>query len=169
MPRILRPAALRLLPAITLALLAAPGCAADVEQPYDAQDPGAFEVGTGERAFSELAPDATVPITAGGQGGYHIWVSVRCGTCGPDLAITYGVEDADTGDPITQPGLQTWATLQEQDGWREITGLTAFLSGFDASPYQGRRALFFARAAADDGTPLEAAAEATLSGIDDPL
>lgn len=178
MAQLALPRATRFLPALVLplaalaTLLGAAGCTSEVDEvgepaaPYVPVEPDAFEVGTGAGAFQELSPGATVPIIEGGQGGYHIWISVRCGTCGPALTLDYGVDDAETGAPISRIGLQEWEKLLERDGWRQAVGLTAFLDTSDPSALVGRRARLWVTAPAADGSTLRAEAEANISGIE---
>ncbi|AKT40519.1 hypothetical protein [Chondromyces crocatus] len=150
------------------------GCAADAadaggalggdEGPRNVED---FEVGSGDRAFEALERDATIAIIAGPQGGYHIWLSVRCTACGPELLLTYGVEDAESGAPMTSAqGLQAWTVLLDAGSFREASGIVAYLASRDVEAYVGRRARLWARSFTDDGTPLEDEAEATIRGIE---
>lgn len=150
-------------------LLGATGCTSQVDEPaapYEPVEPDGFEIGTGAGAFQELSAGATVPIIEGGQGGYHIWISARCGTCGPEITLSYGVDDAETGALISRTGLQEWERLEERDGWRQVVGLTAFLDTFDPTALEGRRARLWVTAPASDGSTLRAEAEVTISGID---
>lgn len=172
MAQLALPGAIRRLLALVLplaTLLGAAGCTSEVDEapaPYEPLEPDAFEVGTGAGAFQELPPGATVPIIEGNQGGYHIWISVRCGTCGPELILDYGVDDAETGALISRLGLREWEKLEERDGWRQATGLTAFVDTSDPSALVGRRARLWITAPAADGSTLRAEAEVTLSGIE---
>ena len=105
----------------------------------------------------------TPTTTAGGQGGYHIWISIRCGTCGPEVIASYGVDDAETGELLTFQGLQEWKRLEENGGWREAVGMIGFLTDNDPSVYEGRRVRLWASAGVQGSgdPPLEAEAEAT--------
>lgn len=172
MAKLALPPVIRRLPALVLplaTLLGAAGCTSEVDEapaPYEPLEPDAFEVGTGAGAFQELSPGATVPIIEGAQGGYHIWLSVRCGTCGPELVLDYGVDDLETGALISRLGLQEWEKLAERDGWRQAVGLTAFLDTADPSALVGHRVRLWVTAPAADGSTLRAEAEATISGIE---
>lgn len=43
------------------------------------------ELGTGERSFEALAEGDVLPLTAGSQGGHHVWVSLRVRDAEPGL------------------------------------------------------------------------------------
>ncbi|WP_044247492.1 hypothetical protein [Chondromyces apiculatus] len=134
---------------------------------FEPADPGAFEVGSGEDDFEPVQPGAPLAIIGGRQGGYHIWISVRCGSCGPEMVLTYGVEDLDTGEALTpQGGIQSFEVLDEVNGWRLAAGLTAFLNTTDAHAHVGHRVRLWATGFMDDGSPLEAEVEAVISGVD---
>jgi hypothetical protein len=158
---------------VLIALLGG-GCSGDSEAqaegdaPYAPVDPDGFEVGGGSSSFRALGPDAMVTVVAGSQGGYHIWLSIRCGGCGPDVIITYGVDDASTGELLTYEGLREWMRLEEKDGWRQAVGLIGVLSAGDPSIHVGREVRLWASVDEEksDAPPLEGAAEATVSGIE---
>jgi hypothetical protein len=55
--------------------------------------PQRVELGTGESEFEPLVDGQVVPLIAGSQGGYHVWVSVRAGGFrGPRLRMTITTE-----------------------------------------------------------------------------
>jgi hypothetical protein len=160
-----------LLAAALLALLGVAGCGDDPGAPADPgappppTGPDTLEVGSGVSSFQVLGDGATVSLNYGAQGGYHIWLSVRCRACGPEVIVSYGVDEASTGELLTFQDLQMWTRLEEQDGWREAVGLTAFLNGNDPSTYTGRRVALWATVAVEGSgdAPLEGAAEAIVS------
>ena len=166
------PATLRFLGALALALTAACSSVEEVSSGADdfgAIDPEAFEVGSGTDDFHPIAPGDPLFITGGPQGGYHVWLSVRCGACGPDVLLTYGIEDLDTGEPMTRrDGLQSYHRVEEVDGWRQVTGLTAYLSTQDPEAHVGHRVRLWATSFLDDGSPLEAETEAEIVGVEYP-
>jgi hypothetical protein len=148
------------------ALLGAAGCG-DASGAAAPVDPDGFEVGSGETAFEALGPGATVEIIEGSQGGYHIWISIRCGSCGPEVIASYGIDDAETGELLTFQGLQEWVRLEENDGWREAVGMIGFLTTGDPDRYVGHPVRIWASVETQGGSepPLEGDGEATVSGV----
>jgi hypothetical protein len=148
------------------ALLFTAGCGDHVVDPGDPGDAKTVEVGSGSGAFQELGPGAVVTLVAGGQGGYHVWISVRCSGCAQSGTVSYGIEDADTGELLSFDGLQQGLDMQEDGPYLEQLGMTGFLSGYDPSMYDGLRVRLFATIQGDDGRTFDAEAEATISGTE---
>jgi MYXO-CTERM domain-containing protein len=131
--------------------------------------PTFFEVGSGSTSFQALGPGAAVDIATGGQGGYHIWLSVRCGACIPEGILSYGVDDTSSGELLTFDGLQRWVRLKElEDGVRQEVGLLAFLNDGDPSVYMGRSVRLWASLSKEGShdPPLEGESRATVSHTD---
>jgi hypothetical protein len=125
----------------------------------------ALEVGTGTGAFEALGPDTRVAINYGPQGGQHIWFAARCHGAGSPATITYSIEDEEGG--IVSAEQQTVVPSDpQQDGWRAVTGLTAFLN-IDPDTVMDRKVVFKAHLEDDYGTSLDAPGEATVSQGDD--
>ncbi|WP_437740427.1 hypothetical protein WME73_33470 [Sorangium sp. So ce302] len=102
----------------------------------------------------------------GGQGGYRIWLSVRSGVCAPEGILSYGVDDASSGELLTFYGLQRWVRLREvEDGVRQEVGLSAFLNDGDPSLYLGRAVRLWATLSREGSRepPLEGEARAMVS------
>lgn len=59
---------------------------------------GAFAIGTGEKCFETLHDGDTVPLMAGPQGGYHLWVAAACADCGGSPVLAWGAKDPATGE-----------------------------------------------------------------------
>lgn len=121
----------------------------------------ALEVGTGTDAFQALGPDARVAINYGPQGGQHIWFAARCHGAGSPATITYSIEDEQGGIVSTQQQTVVPSDPQ-QDGWRAVTGLTAFLN-IDPGTVMDKKVVFKAHLEDDYGTSLDAPGEATVS------
>ena len=160
------------------ALLAVAGCGSSVESASTGDPPSVepvepsvepaegIEVGGGSASFQELGAGATVPLVAGGQGGYHLWLSVRCSRCGPTVTLSFGIEDAETGELLSVDGLQAVAEMQEHGAFREVVGLTGFLQGYDPTMYLERRVRLWATITDASGEAHDAEAEATISGTE---
>lgn len=121
----------------------------------------ALEVGTGDGAFEALGPDTRVAIIRGSQGGQHIWFAARCHGAGSPATITYSIEDEQGG--IVSAEQQTVVPSDpQQDGWRAVTGLTAFLY-IDPGTVMNKKVVFKAHLEDDYGTSLDAPGEVTVS------
>lgn len=180
MAQVLSSRAARLLQALSIAaLLGVAGCSGEVvtapggepepTNPTEPTEPAEadVQVGSGSGAFQELGAGAEIAVVAGGQGGYHIWISARCEDCGPEVTLRYGVEDAQTGALLSFDGLESSAQLMEAGGWREVVGLTGFLSGYTSDEYLGRRVRLWATIVdAETGEELDAEAEATVTSVE---
>jgi MYXO-CTERM domain-containing protein len=155
------------------AVLGVAGCG-DAPSPEAARDPASegdggstwFEVGSGSTSFAALGPGATVELAEGDQGGYHLWLSIRCNACAPEGILSYGVDDASSGELLTFHGLQRWVRLREvEDGVRQEVGLSAFLNDGDPSLYLGRAVRLWATLSREGSRepPLEGEARAMVS------
>lgn len=127
---------------LLLALLAplAAGCGDD-DRP--------FQVGSGEDEFEDVDGD-DVDIISGGQGGQHIWISIRCLECGPTGTVRYGVTDVETGTLVTAEGLAEYVELETEDEWRQAVGMTGFLA-YSGSELDGRELRLWAELEDDAG------------------
>lgn len=130
-----------------------PDCAAPA-WPGDA----AFEVGTGASCFSPLADGAQVPLIGGPQGGYHLWLGVRCRGCERNESVTYGVRDPETGDFLWGASQGGYLTFDDAGDYRQVAGLTALVPGDEWSEEPGVGTDFV-------GQDLALFAEVTLAGV----
>lgn len=106
------------LAAAVIAHLAA-GCAAEV-------DP-VLEVGTGVTRFEPLSEGQSIPMIAGAQGGWHLWVAVRSqGLSASRLRLEVATAPVESGRP-RQSSIHV-LDLEPRDGWHERAGITAVLS-----------------------------------------
>lgn len=127
------------------------GCGGEEEPEPDAS----LIVGTGEVAFEDTKSIDGVPLIAGPQGGYHIWVAVRCRGVGPQqVQIRYGVSDAQSAELLSVEGLRAVVDLLPVDGWDEWLAMTAFLTSGDTSTYAGREIVLWAEVEDATGQPL---------------
>lgn len=97
----------------------------------DPVDPGAFEVGTGERCFERLSPGDTVSVISGPQGGYHVWASLLCPDCGPQPIVSYATRDVVSH---TELSWENSAIGAPQGPAGRIAGLQAPLPGAPWDP-----------------------------------
>ncbi len=142
-----RPSCLALL---LLALVAA-GCEPERDDP--------FQVGSGEDEFEDVLGDE-VDVISGGQGGQHIWISIRCRDCGPSGTLRYGVTDVKTGVPLTVEGLAAQVDLVKEDEWLQVVGLTGFLDSGVPS-IDGRQVKLWAEMDDEAGRTFKDEVEAT--------
>jgi hypothetical protein len=151
----------------SLAFASGCGPAADTEpQPtpvrkYAPSGELALEVGTGEGAFEALGPDTQVALNYGVQGGQHIWFAARCRGAGSPATMSYSIED-EQGGIISNEQRTVMPSDPEQDGWRTVTGLTAFIN-VDLGTVKSNKVVFKAHLEDAYGTSLDAPGEATLS------
>lgn len=137
------PPSLACLAPLLLALLApaAAGCGGDDDRP--------FQVGSGEDEFEDV-DEGEVDIETGGQGGYHIWISIRCSECAPTGVVRFGVTDVETGALVTAEGLTQAVDMVTEDEWRQAAGMRAFLA-YDGSELDGREVRLWAELDDDAG------------------
>jgi len=113
---------------------------------------GSFEVGAGEDCFSSLDDGQNVALMAGPQGGFHIWVSVRCRDCARDQLLRYGVQNVETGEWAWGEPQEHLVTMDKLDSYKQAAGLTAFMPGDswsgEAPDVLGKRFLIVAEVAA---------------------
>lgn len=95
-------------------------------------DHDTFELGTGELCFEPLSEGDALPLMAGPQGGYHVFLSIGCADCGDAVTLTYSLLDPATMAPLerTYPGNQAYAELFEVDDWRQSLGIQIGMPGF---------------------------------------
>jgi hypothetical protein len=120
----------------------------------------ALEVGTGDGTFTPLADGMQVDVNYGPQGGEHIWLAVRCKGAGSPANITYRIDDED-GNVVSDVQQATAPSKQGQDGWRSMTGLTAFLD-VDPASVAGKKVVFKAHLDDSYGSWLDAKGEALV-------
>ena len=100
---------------------------------------GDFEVGTGEPCFLAIEDGAVVPLIGGPQGGYHIWLGVRCRDCGGYETVTFGVLDPATDTFVNGSSQVAVLELEEGAGYSQRGGVVAYVPGyeFDDGPGMG--------------------------------
>jgi hypothetical protein len=109
-------------------------------------------VGTGVTAFEAVEMLDGVPLIAGPQGGYHLWLSVQCQDLGPHVIIDYGVRDTDTGERLTFEGLFYAVDLVPAGKWMQWTAMPGFLEPpFEKENYFGRNVTLWAHVEDEDG------------------
>jgi hypothetical protein len=94
--------------------------------------------GTGVSSYTEISDGAVVPLIAGGQGGYHLWVGARCANFGAEAIIFYGIKDAQTGEDLSYSGLQQMLVLDASQTWTDVYGLIGYLNSYVETDYVGR-------------------------------
>lgn len=100
----------------------------------DPQGAPGFAVGTGETCFQALTSGQEVPVMAGPQGGFHIWLSVGCADCAGPTVLSYGVKDPATGDWIAGTAENLTVAQLDPGGWHQGAGFQAFLPGIQWDP-----------------------------------
>jgi hypothetical protein len=103
---------------------------------------GDLEVGTGEECFASVSDGDVLPLIGGRQGGFHLWLGVRCRDCGGDEIVTFGVRDPATGESLWGEGQSEYVDLDEADGYSQGAGLTALVPGDSWSSEPGTGADF---------------------------
>lgn len=100
----------------------------------DPPAPAVFEIGTGETCFERVTAGQTVPVMAGPQGGFHIWLAVGCADCGGQAILTYGVKDPATHDWIAGTYANNAVVPLDADGWPQHAGIITYLPGIAWDP-----------------------------------
>jgi hypothetical protein len=117
----------RFVPPLALLISLSAGCS---PEPGEGCDPpanaGAFEAGTGEMCFERIEPEGSVPLMAGPQGGYHLWLAIGCTDCGPDVRVRATVSDASTGEEISST--EHFAELVGGE-WPQLPGIQISMPG----------------------------------------
>lgn len=119
-------------------------------------------VGTGATSFEELDPGGEVELAAGPQGGYHVFLGVRCQALGPTVMVEYGVDDAETGEELSFSGLSRSVELQENGGWWEYAPLVGFLRGSTPDPYVNRDVRLRVTVSDDTSPPVTESVQVTI-------
>ncbi len=88
-----------------------------------------MELGTGVDEFTLLEPNDPVTVTLGPQGGFHVWVAVRCVDCSDQVLIEYGARGSADGTWLFGDPLRGIINLESAGGWKSILGLYALLPG----------------------------------------
>jgi hypothetical protein len=121
---------------LTASLLFGTGCSVD-EDPSESSQPqacaadswdGSLQIGGGEACFVALQQGQTVPLIAGPQGGFHLWMGIRCRNCGQNQVVTFGVKDVDGNFTVGQ-SLSASLTLDEVGDYRHTAGVQAAMPG----------------------------------------
>lgn len=104
---------------------------ASCDPPADAAD---FELGTGELCFERVTAGQEVPLYAGPQGGYHLFLAIGCTDCGAQALVMYTIVDPSTGMPLdrTYPDSTTYAMFSGAE-WPQSAGLQIGMPGFQWS------------------------------------
>lgn len=89
-----------------------------------------MELGTGLTELELIEPEGEVTVSLGPQGGFHIWLAVRCRDCAPQVLIEYGVRGSADGAWLYGDPLRGIINLDDaSDGWRQVAGLYGLLPG----------------------------------------
>ncbi len=110
------------------------GCSGEPSEPSPEDceppsDPQAFEIGTGEHCFARVESGATVPLMAGPQGGYHVWLAVGCTDCGAEVRLRERVF-AEDGTEMTGLATESYVDLAG-DAWPQHAGIQLGMPGFE--------------------------------------
>lgn len=92
-------------------------------------DAPAFEIGTGEVCFEPLNDGDLLPVMAGPQGGFHVWVALLCAACPDELHSLVGVKLEGSDDWVGETGERIIELRSDQ-----FAGLYALLAGTTADP-----------------------------------
>lgn len=164
---------LLLLPLAAL-LLPACGPGADPALSVDCAEraPGTVVVGTGQESFEAIG-DSGVEVQEGPQGGYHIWIGLRCQNLGPRVTAKFGVRDLPTGQDLSFTGLQQSVELVYDEAAHadEIAGIYGYLAdtppgGDPPGPtdLQGRKIELWAEVIDQCGEPVTAKTDTVVKG-----
>lgn len=95
------------------------------------ENPGPFELGTGEACFERVGSGDSVPMMNGPQGGYHMFLAVGCEGCPEEAIVEYSVLDPVTREVIerTYPGSRAYASFVDADGWEQAPGIQLGMPG----------------------------------------
>ncbi len=124
--------------------------------------PPTFAIGTGETCYEPLEDGDTVPRLSGPQGGFHIWASIACANCPPEVILTIGAKVE--GETAWMSGPSTLvADIEAQ----QIAGLFLYLPGppeVPSIPPEGTAVRVFADATDLAGGSLHAAERLVILG-----
>ncbi|WP_437780783.1 hypothetical protein [Sorangium sp. So ce1097] len=136
------------------------------------ENPAVFEIGTGETCFEHIEDGATLPVMAGPQGGYHLWLAVACGDCGESVRLRYSVRDPATGGLFPSGAVQEGVIPLLPGVLPHASGLPTRLPGaiWDPSSVlpEGTRVILAAEARNDDGSTKHAAQVEVILGATEP-
>ncbi|AUX42350.1 uncharacterized protein SOCE26_037800 [Sorangium cellulosum] len=135
-------------------------------------NPAVFEIGTGEACFRRVQHGATLPVMAGPQGRYHLWLAVGCRACGDTIRLRYAVKDPATGDVFPSAAAQELVVQLGPGEFRRAAGLPALLPGAIWNPDvvlpEGTHVLLEAEVRDDSGATQHAArVEVVLGATED--
>lgn len=123
---------MRQLVPLFLMLATVTACGDDQPSPEDCDPPSApqaFEVGTGEHCFARVQAGETLPLMAGPQGGYHVWLAVGCQDCGVEAHLRARVF-AEDGTEMSDLATEQLVELGG-DAWPQHAGIQLGMPGFD--------------------------------------
>jgi hypothetical protein len=90
---------------------------------------GQIQIGGGESCFEEVIDGGGHPLIAGGQGGYHVWMALRCRDCAGAQLLSYGVQNVDTGEWLMGQSQQQMVDMLVTGDYFETGGLQAPMPG----------------------------------------
>jgi len=109
-------------------------CESEGPSPEDCSPPAdapSFAVGTGELCFESVEQGQILPMMAGPQGGYHVWMALGCTDCGSAVLVRYTLLDPTTEEMI--PGtyeLNEASAPLYGDDWPQAAGIQMSMPGF---------------------------------------
>ena len=109
-----------------------------------------FVMGTGEHCFEPIEEGSVLPLYAGPQGGYHVWLAIGCTDCGPSVDVEWFAIDPATGEML-EGALFSEQIVDLEGVWPHATGLIVAMPGdqFDTvttpPPPAGTRFILHAR------------------------
>jgi hypothetical protein len=125
------------------------------------EGPLQIEVGTGDARFVQLEEGGSVPLTCGGQGGQHVWTSVRLQGRGVDHpAVRVRLLD-ERGEVVCGNEFARVGTTAV-DGWWELSGLICQV--YEPEKIIGTRCAIEGQVSVE-GESLSAVRHVTLTGF----
>jgi hypothetical protein len=131
------------LPLVFATLGCGPGSDPNLDQSCESRGERSVIVGTGEEGFQEIGSDG-VFVQQGPQGGFHIWIALRCQNLGPRITASYGVDDLDTMQPVSQPNMKRVVELDYTGSADETAGLYGYLDSQLAPDLSGHNVKLWA-------------------------
>lgn len=122
-----------------------------------------LSVGTGEDAYQPVAKGSTIPLMKGPQGGFHLWIALRCDGCKDLAVVEFGARDGASGELLSYPGLQQRVAFPIGGGVDDVSGLVTHVTSTDPDDYVGRSAVLWASLRADPEEPAFAEASADVA------
>jgi hypothetical protein len=84
-------------------------------------------VGTGEYAYEAVAEGADLPIIAGPQGGYHVWVGLLARNLRRGCVVETQLTLIDSDEAVGNPLFFEVQLFDAEDGWLQYAGLPVVL------------------------------------------